>query len=77
MAILTVNWPNMPKGKTVTVPGIAGYLENGNKYDVGDQLEDDLVLGEAFTTTVPISELITHISMIVTGKQLQSFLLAY
>ena len=61
MAILTVNWPNLPKDKDVTVPGISGRLQNGHKYDVGDQLDDDLVLGEPLHGNTAVSELITHV----------------
>ena len=43
---LTINFPNLRQGREVMVPGIKGRFENGNVYEVGDQIPTDLVLGE-------------------------------
>lgn len=54
MAILTINWPNLPKDKPITVPGIAGTMRNGYKYDVENQLPEDLVLGKGLPKNAPV-----------------------
>lgn len=55
MAVLTINYPNLPLGKPVTVPGVTGAMVNGSKYEVGNEIPEDIVLGEPLSEDTPLS----------------------
>ncbi len=57
MSILTINLPSVPKDNKVMVPGIKGDFENGYRYDVGDQIPNDMTIGEDLDENTKVRDL--------------------